>query len=275
MALIVFVAILGTTFVLLGRWQLNRLAERRHNNALVVAHENAPTVPFRDTFHGTISNDAQWQRVVVTGTFDDAQTIQVRYRSNNGKKGPEFVTPLHADDGRTVLVDRGYAASAGGQEPSAPPAPSGTVTITGYMRRDEQGPAKARFPQNRQARLIDAPAIGTTLPYPIVDGYLSAIDPMEPGLTAVPTPALDEGPHLSYAIQWFCFCALAVAGVVVFIRGDIRDSRRAKAKSDAAVAPRTVASAQPAEENTTPPSAEAHTPSADDRALNAGEREDA
>jgi surfeit locus 1 family protein len=28
----------------------------------------------------------------------------------------------------------------------------------------------------------------------------------------LPPPALDEGPHLSYAIQWFSFAAIALIG---------------------------------------------------------------
>jgi len=42
------------------------------------------------------------------------------------------------------------------------------------------------------------------------------------------TPELGEGPHLSYAIQWFCFTAIAVAGMVVLIRGDLRDRKKMK-----------------------------------------------
>jgi surfeit locus 1 family protein len=47
----------------------------------------------------------------------------------------------------------------------------------------------------------------------------------------VPTPPLDEGPHLSYAIQWFFFAAIALAGTFmgVFVlpkyRGTLRVPR--------------------------------------------------
>ncbi len=34
----------------------------------------------------------------------------------------------------------------------------------------------------------------------------------------VPPPALDEGPHKSYAIQWFSFATIALVGGVVFAR---------------------------------------------------------
>ena len=45
----------------------------------------------------------------------------------------------------------------------------------------------------------------------------------------VPTPPLDEGPHLSYAIQWFSFAAIALAGTVmaVFVMPTYRATSRA------------------------------------------------
>jgi cytochrome oxidase assembly protein ShyY1 len=34
----------------------------------------------------------------------------------------------------------------------------------------------------------------------------------------VPPPPLDEGPHKSYAIQWFSFAIIAVVGMFFFLR---------------------------------------------------------
>jgi surfeit locus 1 family protein len=38
----------------------------------------------------------------------------------------------------------------------------------------------------------------------------------------VPAPALDEGPHMSYAIQWFAFATVAIVGGVAFVRAGRR-----------------------------------------------------
>ncbi len=35
----------------------------------------------------------------------------------------------------------------------------------------------------------------------------------------VPPPSLTDGPHLSYALQWFGFATVFVIGFVVFARG--------------------------------------------------------
>ena len=40
-------------------------------------------------------------------------------------------------------------------------------------------------------------------------------------------PEISDGPHFWYAVQWFMFTGIAVAGIVVFIRGDLKDRRKA------------------------------------------------
>jgi cytochrome oxidase assembly protein ShyY1 len=46
------------------------------------------------------------------------------------------------------------------------------------------------------------------------------------GPTPIPLPHLDDGPHLSYAIQWFIFATLAVIGWVVVVRKSGRDHKQ-------------------------------------------------
>jgi cytochrome oxidase assembly protein ShyY1 len=45
------------------------------------------------------------------------------------------------------------------------------------------------------------------------------------GFQPIQLPDLSEGPHFWYAVQWFMFTAVGVAGIVVFIRGDLRARR--------------------------------------------------
>ncbi|PYP33873.1 MAG: hypothetical protein DMD47_00160, partial [Gemmatimonadetes bacterium] len=44
------------------------------------------------------------------------------------------------------------------------------------------------------------------------------LPPLPPGLMRWPAPALDDGPHLSYAIQWFSFAVIILAGSVALFR---------------------------------------------------------
>lgn len=229
--LAVVVVALAITFVNLGEWQLNRLDQRRERNATVVAHESAPVVPYETVFTRVIDEADQWQRVRVTGVFDAAHQLQVRYRSHEGDTGWELVTPLRASDGRTVLVDRGFVARPAGQDfPTALPAPpAGEVTLVGYVRRNEQGNGTALQVNQGTVRLVNSDAIAAWLGEPLVNGYISLLEvtPRQSAeLRPVTPPPLDEGPHLSYALQWFAFTVIAGVGLLVLIRNDLRDKRR-------------------------------------------------
>lgn len=227
--LIVFVAVLGVVFVSMGQWQLDRLAERRERNATTIANERSPTQPYEQVFSHPITDADQWQRVEARGTFDADHQFVVRYRSNGNLDGYEVVTPLRTASG-VVLVDRGFIPlQRGVQIPSAAPAPpAGEVTVVGHVRRSEKGRRAATTPVGNQMRLINSDAIAGTLPYPIKSGYIGllTVQPEQAGgFQSIQLPALSEGPHFWYAVQWFMFTAVGVAGIVVFIRGDLRARR--------------------------------------------------
>ena len=64
-------------------------------------------------------------------------------------------------------------------------------------------------------RLVNSAALAPTLPYPIVNGYVSVIEitpAQDGGLVPVQPPELTEGNHFSYAIQWFSFAGMAGVG---------------------------------------------------------------
>jgi cytochrome oxidase assembly protein ShyY1 len=41
--------------------------------------------------------------------------------------------------------------------------------------------------------------------------------PSSGAFQAIPAPALDNGPHLSYAIQWFSFATIALVGGALWL----------------------------------------------------------
>lgn len=233
-ALIVFVIVLGVAFVNLGQWQLRRLEERKLDNQVIRANAQAPVADFDAVFSHPVGEQDEWRRVRVTGSFDTAHTFVIRYRDNGDSKGYEAVTPLRTGDGTVVLVDRGFVPVAGGRRipDSVPAPPSGEVTVVGRVRADETGRDSATVPVNGQARLINSGKIGAALGYPVVGGYLDVIE-MTPADTVEfqqrPLPELNEGPHFWYAVQWFMFTGIGVLGVIVFIRGDLRERRERRA----------------------------------------------
>ena len=101
-------------------------------------------------------------------------------------------------------------------------------TITGYVEEFELGgDGPARMASTPYAwRRLDAREIRDAFPFQIGPFYVIAL--ADSG--ALPTshdapirlslPVLDNGPHLSYAIQWFSFAAIALVGAGVVMWKD-------------------------------------------------------
>ena len=240
--LIIFVVGLGVVFVNLGQWQLDRLTQRKERNAATIANEQKPVQPYEQVFTHSITDMDQWQRVEARGTFDADHQFIVRYRSNGDADGYEVVTPLRTANG-AVLVDRGFIPlDRGTPIPSVAPAPpAGEVIVIGHVRRNEKGRQAATTPVDNQMRLINSDGVAATLPYEIKSGYIGllTVQPeQQAGFQPIPVPELSEGPHFWYAVQWFMFTMVGVAGIVVFIRSDLRARR--EEREDAAEARVTV-----------------------------------
>ncbi len=228
--LVIFAVVLVAAFVRLGDWQLDRREVKRERNATIVAQQQAPVATFGEAFGDPITAEDQYRRVRVQGTFDPDHQLQVRYRTNEGTSGYEVVVPLRTASGEWLLVDRGFAPRPkNGPLPDAKSLavpPTGVVTVEGYVMASETGPQTATTPEAGSTRLINTAAIGEWSGLPLVDGYLSAtaMDPAQDGgLVPVALPELSEGPHMSYAVQWFSFAVIGIVGTFILIGKDTRE----------------------------------------------------
>ena len=78
-----------------------------------------------------------------------------------------------------------------------------------------------RTAETAVGRLIE----GGRLVFPVVIQATSTEPPDAPDvLTPVPVPDLGDGPHLSYAVQWFLFAAVAVIGYPLLLRRQAREA---------------------------------------------------
>jgi cytochrome oxidase assembly protein ShyY1 len=77
----------------------------------------------------------------------------------------------------------------------------------------------------RIVRRVSRQEIAAKIPYPVAPYYLvSRADTATKNHPARrDLPALDEGPHASYAVQWFCFAAVALGGAALVARRERRE----------------------------------------------------
>jgi surfeit locus 1 family protein len=199
-------------FIRLGVWQLSRRAERREQNSLLQARLSLPVL---DLTVGALPpatepDSLRFRRARATGRFDFANEVIEAGRSFQGAPGVHVLTPLVLADGRGVLVDRGWTYSADGRtvglETLREPDWASVEGVLGLpvgrwgVRPDTLHPGYALVPA----------VLRRTVPPPTAPA----------ALRAVPLPALDEGPHLSYALQWFSFAVIALVGGVLLARRD-------------------------------------------------------
>ena len=234
----------------LGFWQLERLAERRAENARVAAGLGASPIPV--TAVSADSTRSRAQRVEVSGTYDFAHEVTLINRSRDGAPGVNILTPLRiAGRDSAVMVNRGWVYSPDGASIDLarwrePVEAEGTAYVSwlGTAGPDSVGARgiAADTATRRVVRLHHA-AIARLVPYPVAPYQLVLIEPNTEGSDAggygaatpapfgtavidstrpirIPLPALDEGPHRSYALQWFAFAAIALIGTGVVVRSE-------------------------------------------------------
>lgn len=221
---VLFVAALLTVAVAasgLGRWQLRRLSARRASNAVLLAARDRPPLELAGTAKSGTPIDSG-RRVVARGSFETQDQIVLRGRVQNDGPGLQVVTPFELDGGGVLWVVRGFVASPDAvTPPDQIPAPiPGSVTINGLALATpvtSDGGAPLKHNGVTTWKRLDRGTLARLRPGSLPVYLLLAGDPTGPGrLVTVPPPTLGDGPHLSYAIQWFGI-ALAVLtfGVIV------------------------------------------------------------
>lgn len=212
--------------VRLGFWQLSRLAERRASNAVAAAALSGPAV----LLPGSIPREGV--RVRGTGTFDLEHQFVIRGRAHDGAPGVEIATPFRIPGMDTaVMVIRGFVPSDNATSIDLKAvAESGPRTITGVafaMSTDPDSGAPMVREGSATWRRLDLAAVRGRLPYPVHP--LALWEEKEEGHQGLPirlgAPALTEGPHLNYALQWFAFAVIFGGGGIVY-SFRTRDERR-------------------------------------------------
>lgn len=249
-ALITALSLALAGFAALGAWQLQRMGWKHDLIARVARHQNAAPGP------APAAQD--WPRL--TPQADEYRPIRIRGRFHHGHAtlvhastalGTGFwvLTPLQAEDGHWVLINRGFVPS-NRELPSADQAGERGAEVVGLLRfsEPEGAPLRANDPARQRWFSRDvaamAAAVGLpaehTAPY-FLDAVSEPVDSTAPAPTPAPASAAGRQPwprpgltvlqfsdnHLVYAVTWFALAVMAACGIGYIVADESRLRRLA------------------------------------------------
>ena len=208
----------------LGRWQVNRGAEKEARQALLEARFNE--TPVRLTGSVDSAEPLLYRRVRAAGEWIAEGQVFIDNQVSEGRAGFHVVTPLRIEGAKdAVLVNRGWV-ERGPEYPRAPqvPVPAGRVEVAGM----------ASLPPKRVLELSAETISGNVWQNLSIERYRSRFaipvlpvvvlaDAPAPNLVAVrEKPDAGVAKHEEYALTWF---SLSATVLVLWI---VLNLRRAK-----------------------------------------------
>lgn len=236
-ALLAFALPALIVLLMLGNWQVQRLAWKQDLLATIDARViSAPVTIDQITELAGRGGDIRYMPVTVAGTLAHDRE-QHFFATHKGASGYYVYTPLELNDGRVVLVNRGFVPFDL-KDPATRPQGQvqGEVTITGLARERLDAKPSSIVPDNDLDANIyywkDWSSMvlqsgyktdGAVLPF-----FIDADDTPNPGLWPVGGVTRIDLPnnHLQYAVTWYGLGGALVVVVAVFMW------RRVKEKPD-------------------------------------------
>jgi cytochrome oxidase assembly protein ShyY1 len=161
--------------------------------------------------------------------------VTVINRSQNGAAGYDVLVPFRTTTNQTFLVNKGFMQLS----MPLPTLRTTPLTVLGYIRdtqsRGTLGAIDSTDAAVREFQRFDIPLIaerlGVDTPPLFVQLRNELPAPTEQWPAPVSLPELNEGTHLSYAVQWFFFALTALVAWVVVVRRKMREVTETSAPS--------------------------------------------
>jgi len=213
--------------IFMGLWQLDRLDTKQKLNQEVKERTAATLLPIEEVVAANdqwaVGESLKFRRVTAAGEYRDEDSVLIRNRSLNGAPGYWILTPLFIKEDLAVIVNRGWIPL---NAEDFSPETVGEVRISGLIREtiEASGLQKSDRPDGvlESFGRVDLKRYQEQLSYGIYPVFIQ-LEFQEPetqdqGLPLkLEIPNFDDGPHLNYAIQWFCFAAVFAIGYPVVL----------------------------------------------------------
>jgi surfeit locus 1 family protein len=206
----VFALAVAALCVRLGIWQLARLEVRRARNAEILAARHQPPLELRG--RDVTADEAHDRRIHARGIYDWTHERVWPGRTWEGAPGVALLTPLRLPDSSVVFVDRGFVPSPNARH----------VNHAAWREPDTADVVGLGLAAPRDRGDMNPAALADSLPYPVLPFVVQLVPADSRGTGSTPLRwralAPDNGPHLSYAIQWFSFAVIVLVGTVFLLR---------------------------------------------------------
>lgn len=227
---IIMVLALFAVLMVLGTWQVKRLAWKESLLATISERMAANPVPLDDIIAIKVrGGDIEYRQTRLDGHFLNDRE-QFFFATLNGNSGYNVYTPFERPDGSMILVNRGFVP-VDDKDPAKRPQGqlSGEVSITGLARDRLNGKPSSMLPDNDPGQNIffwkdlDAMAANAGIDKSdskLIDFFVDADATPNPGGLPVGGVTIIDMPnnHLQYAVTWYGLglALLAVSGVILF-----------------------------------------------------------
>jgi len=242
---LVLLALVALVCLALGRWQLERAAERRLLAENMQQARQALNVNLNDSPAATDARVNNWTPASVQGRWRGDLSVLIDNRNLDGRPGLWLATPLMVDEGRAVLVLRGWFERPLGSQASP-------VVFTSGERQQLEGELVEHVPRlfelfsfskppafdlgfkARPTAMVQADRVDTARLVRVQNVTLEQMAEQS-GLVFMPVvllqksaakdglirrwpePSLDADKNTGYALQWFAFAAICLSALAAIV----------------------------------------------------------
>ena len=208
----------------LGFWQLDRAAQKIALKDAQLAQRGLPALDTGDLPRDSAAPLPLHRAVRLQGRWSAAHTVYLENRQMKGRPGFYVLTPLLLDDGKAVLVQRGWQPRdmADRTRVAAVPTAAGRVQLQGRIAPspsrlyDFAGAASGAIRQNLVLGEFARETGLDLLPYSVLQEQQDPAGQPDGLLRDWPQPAADVHKHYGYAFQWFALSTLVIGLYVWF-----------------------------------------------------------